>query len=340
MDWKALHKDALVIDSHNDSIVAHVSRGNLSFSGGKRPTEWPGTVELLHGRSGAAPGAAEIQVNLSSLSNGGIDAGFYAIDVTRARNNRLAYALDGFGGFFEDIERSGAAIQVVRETDDIISAKRRGIPAVVLAIEHADCTEGSLNVLRMLYELGVRSIGLTHHVSSEAADGCMEARDGVGLTKYGVKLVQAMNRLGMLVDLAHISPSGFFHALEVSSKPVTFSHGNCRALRDFPRNLTDDQLKCLSRNGGFIGMSYVADFIDATSPSIERLLDHIDHAVQVGGIEVVGLGGDFDGGGAVLRDATQVPLITEGLVKRGYTEAGIRKLLGENTLRVLKETID
>ena len=339
MDWKELHKDALVIDSHNDSIVAHVSRGNLSFSGGKRSPEWPGTIELLHGRSGPVPGAENIQLNFATIAQGGIDVGFFSIDVTRARNSRLAYALDGYGGFFEDLEQSGAEVRFVQNTRDIADAKERGIPGVLLAIEHADCTEGSLNVVRMLYRLGVRSIGLTHHVSSAAADGCMEARDGVGLTSYGVKLVQTMNRLGMLVDLAHISPSGFFHALEVSSKPVAFTHGNCRALCDHPRNLTDEQLKALAENGGFIGMSYVASFIDEKKPSIERLLDHIDHAVQVGGIDIVALGSDFDGGGAVLKDATQVPLITEGLAKRGYKETDIRKILGENTLRVLKTTI-
>ena len=108
MDWKALHKDALVIDSHNDSIVAHVARGNLSFSGGKRTLSWPGTIELLHGRGDSAPGAADIQLNLSTLAEGGIDVGFFSIDVTRARNNRLAFALDGFGGFFNDLEQSNA----------------------------------------------------------------------------------------------------------------------------------------------------------------------------------------------------------------------------------------
>lgn len=273
------------------------------------------------------------------MAAGGIDLEFFAVDVTIPKKNSLAYALDGFGYFLDDLSQADTEVVIVKSAADIRVAKERGVPAALLAIENADCTDGSLNVLRMLYRLGIRSIGMTHNVSSVAADGCMEAREGVGLTRFGVKLIQTMNDLGMLVDLAHISPGGFYHALEVSSKPVAFSHGNCRALCEQPRNLDDDQLKALSENGGFIGMSYVPFFIDADKPTIERLVDHIDHAVEVAGIDTVGLGSDFDGGGTALRDAAQVPLITESLAKRGYGAEDIRKILGGNTFRVLEAAI-
>jgi membrane dipeptidase len=334
-----LHQDALVVDCHADTIVAYIRRGNLSFFGDERKPAWRGTIEQLRGREEPRPGAGYIQLNAETMSAGGIDLGFFAIDVTIPRRNHLIYALDGFGYFLNDIEESGKEVVIVKSADDIVEAKKRGVPAILMAIENADCTEGSLNVLRMLYEIGVRSIGLTHHVSSVAADGCMEARDGVGLTHFGEKLVQTMNDLGMLVDLAHISPGGFYHALEVSSKPVAFTHGNCRAVCDHPRNLDDDQLKTLAKNGGFVGMSYVPLFIDKKNPTFEGLPNHIDHAVQVAGIDTVALGSDFDGGGTFLEDATKVPLITEGLEKRGYKEQDIRKILGENVLRVLRETI-
>jgi len=340
MDYRKLHRDALVIDSHNDTIVAHIRRRVLSLvDGGERATEPPaGTIAFMRGYDGPET-AAPLQISLPKMRQGGIDAAFFAIDVTTARQNHLAYALDGFGYLLNDLRESGAEAVIVRRAEDILRAKAAGQPAIILALEHADCTERSLNILRMLYEVGVRSIGLTHNVSSWAADGCLEAREGVGLTRYGVALVQEMNRLAMLVDLAHVSPSAFFSALEVSSKPVIFSHGNARALCDHPRNLTDAQLKALAQNGGVIGVSYVPSFVAKENPTLERLLEHIEHIVEVAGVQTVGLGGDFDGGGTLLRDATEVPLITEGLLRRGYSEASIRLILGENTLRVLKAAI-
>jgi membrane dipeptidase len=238
-----------------------------------------------------------------------------------------------------DLETSGAAASIVRSADDLLAAKRAGAVGVLMAIEHADCTERSLNVLRVLHGIGVRSIGLTHNVSSWAADGCLEARPGVGLTAFGVRLVREMNRLGLLVDLAHVSESAFFSALEVTSRPAIFSHGNCKALCDFPRNLSDDQLRALGSTGGVIGLSYVPDFVDATAPTLDRLLDHVDHVVRFAGIGAVALGGDFDGGGTLLRNASEVPLITRGLVERGYAEADIRAILGLNVLRVLRASI-
>lgn len=336
-----MHRNALVIDSHNDTIVAHIRRGNLSLQRGQEGANGrhSGTIAFLRGHEDPRPGASFIQINFPKMREGGIDAAFFAIDVTVAFKNHLAYALDGFGYLLNDLDQSDTDVVIVRNAEDILQAKAMGKIAMVLAVEHADCTERSLNVLRMLHEIGVRSIGLTHNVSSWAADGCQEAREGVGLTSFGKALVQEMNRLGMLVDLAHVSPSAFFNALEVTTKPVIFSHGNAKALCDHPRNLSDDQLKALAENGGVIGMSYVPSFIDKESPTLERLLDHIDHIVSVAGVDTVGLGFDFDGGGTLLADATEVPRITEGLVKRGYSEGDIRKILGGNTFRVFKEAI-
>ena len=341
MDYRELHADALVVDSHNDTIVAHIRRGNLSLAPDRAGAveRHSGTIAFLRGHEEPRPGAAPIQIDFSKMREGGIDVAFFAVDVTLARGNHLAYALDGFGYLLNDLAQSGADVAIVRRSDDVQRAKAAGRPAAILAIEHADCTDRSLNVLRALYEVGVRSIGLTHNVSSWAADGCLEAREGVGLTGFGVRLVQEMNRLGMLVDLAHVSPGAFFSALEVTTRPVIFSHGNARALCDHPRNLTDAQLRALQQNGGVIGLSFVPSFVDHERPTLERLLDHVDHVAEVAGVETVGLGSDFDGGGTLLADATEVPRITEGLLKRGYAEADVRKILGENTMRVLRAAI-
>jgi membrane dipeptidase len=355
MDYLELHRDALVIDCHNDTIVAHIRGGNVSLEperrgeapappdlGGAalRPGErHPGTIAWLRGPSPLPPGGAGFQVDFPKLRQGGVDAGLFAVDVTRAYQNHLAYALDGLGYFLSDVEQNGAGVTVVLRADDVARAKAEGKLAAILAIEHSDVTERSLNVLRALHQVGVRSIGLTHHTSSWAADGCFEAREGVGLTRYGAQLVREMNRLGMLVDLAHASEAAFFSTLEVSERPVAFTHGNARALCDHPRNLTDAQLEALAANGGVIGLSYVPAFVDQDAPTLERLLDHVDHIVAVAGIGTVGLGSDFDGGGTLLADATEVPLITRGLVERGYAEDDVRQILGLNVLRVLRATI-
>jgi len=341
MDPRELQKQALVIDCHNDTLVAHIRRGNFGLERGPEGADrrHAGVIAFLRGPDGPRAGAEDIQINCPKMREGAIDVGFFAIDVTLALKNQLAYALDGFGYLLNDLGSGPAGAVIVRRATDIPAAKAARKVAMVLAIEHADCTERSLNILRILYELGVRSIGLTHNVSSCAADGCLEARNGVGLTHFGAALVREMNRLGMLVDLAHVSPAGFYSALETTSKPVIFSHGNARQLCDHPRNLTDEQLRALAENGGVIGLSYVPVFVDAVHPTVERLLDHIDHVVSVAGVDVVGLGSDFDGGGTLLQDATQVPRITEGLLKRGYREANIRKILGENAFRVLREVI-
>jgi membrane dipeptidase len=341
MEYRELFRQALVIDSHNDTIVAHIRRGNFSLERGAEGSDArrSGMIAFLRSHEAKCPGADQIQINLPKMRETGIDAGFFAVDVTLSLKNHLGYALDGIGYLLDDLEQSQAPAVIVRRAGDILAAKAAGKTALILAIEHADCTERSLHVLRMLYELGVRSIGFTHNVSSCAADGCLEPREGVGLTHFGRDLVREMNRLGMLVDLAHISPAGFFDALEVTTKPVIFSHGNAKALCGHFRNLTDDQLKALAKNRGVIGLSYVPFFVDEKAPTLERLLDHVDHVASLVGIDTVGLGSDFDGGGTLLKDATEVPRILEGLIRRGYSESDIRKVLGENTLRVLRETI-
>jgi membrane dipeptidase len=345
-----LHHDALVIDSHNDAIVSHIRRGCLSITGQDAPdlARLEGTVMYLRGPLETEAYAWNGQINLPKMKAGGIDAAFFAVDVTRAWKNHLAYALDALGFFDADLSQCGDEITVARSAADVEEAKAAGRMAAILVVENSDALEGSLNVLRMLYHLGVRSIGITHNLSTWAAAGNAEARCGGGLTRFGVDLVEAMNRLGMLVDVSHISERGFFDTLEASQRPVIASHSCCAALCDHPRNLTDEQIRALAQHGGVVGITFVPGFVDPTwtpaqwpaRPAVSQLLDHVDHAVEVGGIDHVGIGSDFDGGGSVLRDATEFPQITAGLFERGYTEAAIRKILGLNHLRVLRGALD
>jgi membrane dipeptidase len=146
-----------------------------------------------------------------------------------------------------------------------------------------------------------------------------------------------MNALGILVDISHVSERGFWDVMAVTSKPVIASHSSCRRLCDHPRNLNDAQLQAIRDNGGVVGITFVPSFIDPERPTLERLLDHFEHALAVAGPQHVGLGSDFDGGGTVLRDAAELPRITQGLLDRGHAPQEIRGVLGENLLRALEQ---
>ena len=370
----ALHRDALVVDSHNDSIVLHIRMGNVSFSAhpldGTSPlSTHHGAIRYLRGpmpRSEVTP--TDPQITFPKMRAGSLDAAFFSVDVTRARHNHVAYALDGHGFFLADAAAHSDEVIIARTAAAVRQAKAAGKLAAVLTIENSDALDGSLNNLHAFHALGVRSIGLTHNPRALAADGVGEtnaSRYGPaapttpapsGLTEFGVQLVHEMNALGMLVDVSHISERGFWDVMERTTRPVIASHSNCRALCDHVRGLTDDQLRALAKNGGVVGVSYVPNFVDPStwqrrlqgaaatppgepSPLIPRIVDHIEHVIEVAGADHVGLGSDFDGGGTALRDATELPNITQGLLDRGHPEATIRKILGENLLRVFSQAV-
>lgn len=338
MNAETLHAQALVIDSHNDTIVSHIRRGNRSISatpGGKRHE---GTISYLRGPLTPPSSDIDIQINFPNMKKGGIDAAFFAVDVTRAWKHHLTYALDAFGFFHMEVA-DAKDILIAKSAQDILNAKSQNKLAAILVIENSDGTEGSLNVLHMLYHMGVRAIGLTHNISSWAADGNAETRTKGGLTTYGVSLIKEMNHLGMLVDVSHISEPGFWDVIDTTTKPIIASHSNAKAICDHPRNLTDEQIKAIAQNGGSIGVTFVPSFIDANAPTFEKLIDHIDHIAQLVGPDHIGIGSDFDGGGTLVKDATEFPKFTEAFLSRNYSEEDTLKILGGNHLRVLKETL-
>ena len=337
-----LHKQSLVIDSHNDSIVAHIRRGNISLADEhvKKLDQHSGTIAYLRGRVPPEEDAIGIQINIPKMRHGGIDAAFFAVDVTRAWKNHLSYALDAFGWFDAEVEDNTSDICIVRKASDIHAAKAEGKLGAVLTIENSEGVERSLNILRSLYLLGVRSIGLTHNPNTWASTGNDEGETGGGLTAFGVQLVKEMNRLGMLVDVSHISERGFWDVLDITDTPIIASHSNCKTLCNHSRNLTNEQLKAITVNGGVVGLTFVPGFITEDGwqkrPPFAQLLNHIEYAIDVAGLDHVGIGSDFDGGGDLLKDATEYPKITEGLSKRGYFDTAIQKVLGGNHLRIFE----
>jgi membrane dipeptidase len=228
----------------------------------------------------------------------------------------------------------------------------------LLGLEGGHAIENSLGALRAYYELGARYMTLTHNVTLDWADAALDSARHGGLTPFGEEVVHEMNRLGMLVDLSHVSPGSMSDALNVSEAPVIFSHSAARALVDHRRNVPDSILARLPNNGGVVMVPFVRGFVSAamhawddsgaavrTGPrphvTIMDVADHIDHVRQVAGVDHVGIGSDFDGITETvegLEDVATFPALFAELAHRGWKEAELRKLAGENLLRVLAQT--
>jgi membrane dipeptidase len=224
----------------------------------------------------------------------------------------------------------------------LLSTVNEGKIAAMLSIEGADIIEGRLSILRILYQLGVRMVGLVHSRRNLLADGVADSRTNGGLSTLGVEVVEELNRLGLIIDVSHLNDAGFWDLMDLVKSPVIASHSNCRAVCSHPRNLTDDQIQALAQRRGVIGINFAPSFIHPVNATIERLVDHIDHIVDVVGPEYVGLGSDFDGISSTperLNDVSQMPRITQELTRRRYSEAEIRQILGLNHLRIFKQVL-
>ncbi|MBC7264702.1 MAG: membrane dipeptidase [Chloroflexi bacterium] len=323
MDTQSLHRDAIIFDGHCDTLL-EIQEGNWKL--GERS-------ERGH-------------VDLPRLTEGGVTAQIFALYIAPeylpARATWQALRLIDL--FQREAEANADRLLLATRAADIEEAKRRGKVAGVLGLEGAEALEGDLGVLRLLYQLGLRNVGITWNFRNQAADGLGEKRTGGGLTEFGVKLIEELNRLGVMVDVAHLAPAGVRDVLAISQGPVVASHANAYAVCPHQRNLTDEQLEGIARSGGVVGVTFVASFVaeDKEQATLAKLLDHVDHIVKVAGIDHVGLGSDFDGyeeGVREIKDAASLPLITLGMAERGYSEEDIRKFLGGNWLRVFRQIV-
>ncbi len=318
VDYKSLHQEAIVIDTHCDTL------GQV-FEGERRLGE-SSTIG---------------QFDLSRAIAGGLTAELMAtfVDAPRQGCGSLQ-TLQFIDVFHEEIDAySNLAVQAVA-VEDILMAKKVGKVALILSMEGAEGLDGDLGVLRTAYRLGLRALGFTWNRRNAAADGVDEMRTGGGLSNFGLNLVKECNNLGIVIDLAHLSPQGVQDVLEITETPVVATHANCHALMPHPRNLTDTQLERIASQDGVVGVTAVPQFLGENPEvsDLDVLLDHLDHMVSIMGADGVGLGMDFDGIGEKrvggIEDVTKLPNITKGLAERGYDKDTIKNILGGNFMRV------
>lgn len=317
----AFHRQCFVVDAHCDTVL-----------------------RLVKGASLAGP-EPQGHVDLPRLAAGGVDLQIFALWVD-ARERRGGFTVRCLE-LLEAVQREVAAhpdrLQLIRSRHDLSAARESGRIGVLLSIEGGEALEGSLAALRAFFRLGVRALGLTWNGRNELADGCGDADSGGGLTAFGRQVVEEMNRLGMVVDVSHLAERGFWDVLAISRHPIIASHSNARAVCDHRRNLTDAQIRALAEHGGVMGMNFFPEFLRSDGPAtLEDVVRHIDHIVDLVGPDHVGLGSDFDGidGTPIgLEDVSRLPALTEALLARGYDEASVEKILGGNFLRVFQTVL-
>ncbi len=319
----ALHRESVVIDTHCD-VLGSVVKGERRL--GERSTQG--------------------QFDLPRALEGGVTAELLAIYLHDPQpGSCMRQTVQYLDAFHREVEAFSDVAVAATRAGDILRAKEQGKVALILSMEGAEALEGDLNFLRVCHRLGLRSLGLTWNRRNEAADGVGELRTGGGLSEFGVQLVKECNRLGILIDMAHLAPAGVEDVLEISEAPVVVTHGNCHALVPFMRNLTDAQLEAIAARGGVVGATAVPRFLSENEKRapLSAMLDHVDHMVKVMGEDAVGIGTDFDGVRDArvegLEDASTMPHLTRGLAERGYSRETIRKILGGNFLRVFRQVM-
>lgn len=296
--------------------------------------------------------------DIARLRKGMVGAQFWSIYIPgEIRDSGYARVqLEQFDIARRVIARYPEALRWTPSAAAVRAAFAAGRIGSLLGLEGGHAIENSLGVLRAYYELGARYMTLTHNVTLDWADAALDSARHRGLTAFGEEVVREMNRLGMLVDLSHVSPGTMSDALNVSAAPVIFSHSAARALVDHRRNVPDSILARLPSNGGVVMVTFVTSFISAPRKAwgdssaawraahpapvvtLRDVADHLDHIRRVAGVDHVGIGSDFDGIDetiAGLEDVSSFPALFAELARRGWKEAELRKLAGENVLRVL-----
>lgn len=313
-----LHRESIVFDAHCDTIL-----------------------DVLEGKRNLGERSKEGHLDLPRLKAGGVKAQVFAVFVRPEWYFDAVHAtLKGIVTLAREIKKNEKDAMLVRGFDDAQKAIGDGKVAAFMSIEGGEALQGDLDMLEVYAKMGVSSIALTWNNRNAIADGAGDVRSNGGLSSFGVEVIKEMERLGIVVDLAHISPKGFWDALEICEKPFIVSHTLPRKFMDIPRNLDDQQIKAVAERGGVIGVSFYFASYGGKGGTLDTVLDAIDYIADKAGVDCIGIGSDFDGfSGTVegLESCEQFINITRGLVKRGYSDEDIKKILGGNFMRVYEK---
>lgn len=282
-------------------------------------------------------------VDLKRIKSIGSFVQFFAafIDPIYSPAYALKRAIQIIDKFYQQIDLYKEFVKPCYDYNDITDSLKDGKIGAVLTIEGGEALQGEISTLRMFFKLGVRSICLTWNNRNEIADGVSDSITGGGLTPFGREVITEMNRLGMLIDLSHISEKGFWNVMELTASPVIVSHSNAKKICDHIRNLTDAQIEAVKLNGGVIGINFYPYFLSGTDKAtLKDILMHIEHISGLIGTDYIGVGADFDGIECTPSDVRGVEDITKvfnELLKLNYTQQDVEKIAGLNFLRLLKK---
>jgi membrane dipeptidase len=363
---RQLHFSSIVIDTHVDT-----------------------TQRLIDGDFDLAPRNEKGSIDIPRMEEGGVDAIFFAVWMPSKIRGTIAVqrAEKQIEAVQAQVKKHSNELVFATTADQIRAASAQNKVAILLGIEGGHMINSDLAVLRRFADQGVRYVTLTHSGNCEWADSSTDKPLHNGLSPFGKQVIAEMNRLGMMVDVSHVSDKTFHDVLATSKAPIIASHSNCRALCDHPRNMSDEMIRELAAKGGLIQINFHIGFLSQQFRNAERadpkinqsiaieiqkrcgnkegcqliegdritreyveagklprvdwttISDHLDHAVKIAGIDHVGIGSDFDGANMPfgMEDASMLPKITNALLQKGYTEGDVRKILGENVLRLMAD---
>lgn len=306
-------------------------------------------TQIFRGRDLAKDNEAA-HVDFPKIKRGGVDGAFFALYIPADMEGdaALEHAEKLYACVMDTLAANADKAVLTMTQEQAYANKSNGLFSVFLGLENGSPIGKSLDRLREFYAKGVRYMTLCHTKDNEICDSCASAvKTWHGLSPFGKEVVAEMNRLGMLIDVSHISDEAFYDVLKYSTLPVVATHSCCRALCGHPRNMTDDMIRALADKGGVIQINFYPLFLDDTFPEAEMLTaprpsytmiaDHIDHVVELVGIEHVGIGTDFDGIDVTpegLENVSMMPLLFEELRRRGYTEEDLEKIASGNFFNV------